>query len=258
MEYQNIIVETLDTGVGLIRFNRPKALNALSPELMEEMAHALAAFDADEKVGAMVLTGNERAFAAGADIKAMANAGMVDMLTNDIIAKWEYIHSVAKPIIAAVSGYCLGGGCELAMSCDMIIASETAQFGQPEINLGIIPGFGGTQRLTRAVGKAITMEMVLAGRFLSAEEALAHGLVNHVYPVEIYLEEALKLAAKIASQAPVAVRLGKEAVNKSFEMTLREGLQFERRVFHMLFATEDQKEGMAAFVEKRKPQWKGR
>ena len=258
MEYQNIIVETLDTGVGLIRFNRPKALNALSPELMEEMAHALAAFDADENVGAIVITGNDRAFAAGADIKAMANAGMVDMLTNDIIAKWEYIHSVAKPIIAAVSGYCLGGGCELAMSCDMIVASETAQFGQPEINLGIIPGFGGTQRLTRAVGKAITMEMVLAGRFLSAEEALAHGLVNHVYPVEIYLEEALKLAAKVAGQAPVAVRLGKEAVNKSFEMTLHEGLQFERRAFHMLFATEDQKEGMAAFVEKRKPQWKGR
>ena len=258
MEYQNIIVETLDTGVGLIRFNRPKALNALSPELMEEMAHALAAFDADENVGAIVITGNDRAFAAGADIKAMANASMVDMLTNDIIAKWEYIHSVAKPIIAAVSGYCLGGGCELAMSCDMIVASETAQFGQPEINLGIIPGFGGTQRLTRAVGKAITMEMVLAGRFLSAEEALAHGLVNHVYPVEIYLEEALKLAAKVAGQAPVAVRLGKEAVNKSFEMTLHEGLQFERRAFHMLFATEDQKEGMAAFVEKRKPQWKGR
>ena len=257
MDYQYIIVEKQE-GVGLVRFNRPKALNALSPELMEELGAALKAFDADPEVGAIVLTGNERAFAAGADIKAMANASATDMLLNDLIEKWETINHIKKPVIAAVSGYALGGGFELAMACDMIIASESAQFGQPEINLGIIPGFGGTQRLTRAVGKALAMEMVLLDRRLSAEEARQFGLVNHVFPVEIYLDEALKLAKKLARQAPVAVRLGKEAVNKAFELSLHEGLAFERRAFHLLFATEDQKEGMAAFVEKRRPQWKGR
>lgn len=258
MTYEYILTETTDTRVGLIRINRPKALNALSPELMAEMGQALSEFDADPGVGCILITGNERAFAAGADIKAMVNASVVDMVTSDLIARWETIHHVRKPVIAAVSGFCLGGGCEFAMSCDIILASESAQFGQPEINLGIIPGFGGTQRLTRAVGKSIAMEMVLAGRYLSAEEAKAHGLVNHIYPVETYLDEALKVAAKVAAQAPVAAQLGKEAVNKAYEMTLHEGLQFERRLFHMLFASEDQSEGMAAFVEKRKPQWTGK
>ncbi|HEY54333.1 MAG TPA: enoyl-CoA hydratase [Caldilineae bacterium] len=253
-----ILTEITDAHVGLIRFNRPQALNALSPDLMEELGQALLAFDADPNVGCIVITGNEKAFAAGADIKAMANASAIDMLSNDIIAKWETIRHINKPIIAAVSGYCLGGGCELAMSCDMIVASESAKFGQPEINLGIIPGFGGTQRLTHAVGKAVSMEMVLTGRMLGAEEAKDYGLVNHVTPVETYLDEALKLAAKVARQAPLAARLGKEAVNKAFELSLHEGLAHERRLFQMLFASEDQKEGMAAFVEKRKPTWMGR
>ena len=257
MAYKNILIEKRD-GVGLIQFNRPKALNALSPDLMTELGEALNAFDADPDVGAMVLTGNERAFAAGADIKAMATASATEMLLNDLIGKWETILHIHKPVIAAVSGYALGGGFELAMACDMIIASESAQFGQPEITLGIIPGFGGTQRLTRAVGKALAMEMVLLNRHLSAEEACHFGLVNHVYPVETYLDETLKLAKKLARQAPVAVRLGKEAVNKAFELSLHEGLQFERRAFHLLFATEDQKEGMAAFIEKRRAQWQGR
>lgn len=258
MAYEYIISKKMDDGVGLIQLNRPRALNALSPDLMAELGESLLTFDADPEVGCIVISGNERAFAAGADIKAMADASMVDMLTQDLIAKWETIHSIKTPIIAAVSGYCLGGGCELAMSCDMIVASESAQFGQPEINLGIIPGFGGTQRLTRTIGKALSMEMVLAGRYLGAEEALQYGLVNHVVPVEMYLEEALKLAAKIAAQAPLAVQLAKEAVNKALELSLHEGLVFERHLFQMLFATEDQKEGMAAFVEKRKAQWKGR
>ena len=206
----------------------------------------------------MVLTGSERAFAAGADIKAMARASATDMLLNDLISRWETILHIHKPVIAAVSGYALGGGFELAMACDMIVASESAQFGQPEINLGIIPGFGGTQRLARAVGKALAMEMVLLDRRLNAEEAEKFGLVNHVYPLEVYLDEALKLAKKLARQAPVAVRLGKEAVNKAFELSLHEGLAFERRAFHLLFATEDQKEGMTAFVEKRRPRWQGK
>jgi enoyl-CoA hydratase len=257
MDYKYIIIEKTD-GVGLVRFNRPKALNALSPELMGELGEALEAFDADSEVGVIVLTGGDRAFAAGADIKAMATASAMDMLLNDLISKWETINHIHKPVIAAVSGYALGGGFELAMACDMIVASESAQFGQPEIGLGIIPGFGGTQRLTRAVGKALAMEMVLLDRRLSAEDALRVGLVNHVYPVETYLDETLKLAKKLARQAPVAVRLGKESVNKAFELSLHEGLQFERRAFHLLFATKDQKEGMTAFVEKRRPQWKGR
>ncbi|RME83888.1 MAG: enoyl-CoA hydratase [Caldilineae bacterium] len=258
MSYQYILTEEPQPGVGLIRLNRPKALNALSPELMQELGQALEEFDRNEDVRCIVITGNERAFAAGADIKAMATASTVDMLVEDIIARWETIHHIKTPIIAAVSGYCLGGGCELAMSCDMIVASETAQFGQPEINLGIIPGFGGTQRLTHAVGKAVAMEMVLTGRYLSADEAKALGLINYVYPVETYLDQAVKLAAKVAAQAPLAARFAKEAVNMAFETSLSQGLHFERRLFQMLFATEDQKEGMAAFVEKRKPTWKGR
>jgi len=257
MTYQYIVTEK-DNGAGLIRFNRPKALNALSPELMEELGQALLDFDKDPDVGAIVITGSQRAFAAGADIKAMATASATDMLLNDLISKWETILHIKKPVIAAVSGYALGGGFELAMACDMIVASESAQFGQPEINLGIIPGFGGTQRLARTVGKALAMEMVLLDRRLSAQEAQQFGLVNHVFPVETYLDEALRLAQKLARQAPVAVRLGKETVNKAFELSLAEGLVFERRAFQMLFATADQKEGMAAFVEKRRPQWQGK
>ena len=257
MSYHYILTEITDDRVGLIRINRPKALNALSPELMAEMNQALLDFDSDPEVGCIVITGNERAFAAGADIKAMATASAIDMLADDIISRWEIISHINKPIIAAVSGYCLGGGCEFAMCCDMIVASETALFGQPEINLGIMPGFGGTQRLTHAVGKAVAMEMVLAGRYLSAEEARSYGLVNYVYPLDTYLDEALRLAARMAGQAPLAVRLGKEAVNKAYELSLNEGLAYERRLFQMLFATEDQKEGMAAFVEKRTPTWKG-
>jgi len=257
MTYQYILIEKIDS-VGLVRFNRPKALNALSPALMGELGEALEVFDADPEVGAIVITGSQRAFAAGADIKAMATASATDMLLNDLIGKWETILHIHKPVVAAVSGYALGGGFELAMACDMIVASEGAQFGQPEITLGIIPGFGGTQRLTRAVGKALAMEMVLLGRRLSAEEAVQFGLINHVYPVETYLDEALKVAKKLARQAPVAVRLGKESVNKAFELSLHEGLQFERRAFHLLFATEDQKEGMTAFVEKRRAQWQGK
>ena len=258
MAYEYILTEKRATGIGLIRLNRPRALNALSPDLMDELGEALLAYDADAGVGCIVITGNERAFAAGADIKAMATASMADMLKQDLIARWETIHRIKTPIIAAVSGYCLGGGCELAMSCDMIVASESAQFGQPEINLGIIPGFGGTQRLTRTIGKALAMEMVLGGRMLSADEAQRLGLVNHVAPVETYLEIALKLAAKIAGQAPLAARLAKEAVNNALELNLRQGLQSERQLFQMLFATEDQKEGMAAFIEKRPAQWKGK
>ncbi len=258
MAYAYLLTEITDQRVGLIRLNRPKALNALSPELMSELGDALLAFDADPNVGCLVLTGNERAFAAGADIKAMAQASTVDMLNNDLIARWETINHLQKPIVAAVSGFCLGGGCELAMACDLIVASESAVFGQPEINLGIIPGFGGTQRLTRTVGKYLAMEMVLTDRRLTAQEALAVGLVNHVYPVETYLDEALKLAARIAAQAPLAVCLAKEAVRKAMELSLSEGLAYERRLFQMLFASADQKEGMAAFIEKRKPQWQGR
>ncbi|HFE67313.1 MAG TPA: enoyl-CoA hydratase, partial [Chloroflexi bacterium] len=202
--------------------------------------------------------GNEKAFAAGADIKEMADAAPVDMLDNPFIDYWDRLRRIGKPVVAAVSGFALGGGCELAMACDMIIASETARFGQPEINLGIIPGAGGTQRMTLAVGKALAMEMVLNGRFLTAEEALQHGLINRVVPVELYLEEAVKFAAEIAARAPVALRLGKEAVNAVYEMPLQAGLAHERRLFYMLFSTKDQKEGMDAFINKRKPKWEGR
>jgi enoyl-CoA hydratase len=222
------------------------------------MLTALEAFDIDPAVGCMVVTGDARAFAAGADIKEMAGAGTVDMLLRDSISRWDRLRRVKKPVIAAVSGHCLGGGNELAMTCDMIVASETARFGQPEINLGVMPGAGGTQRLTRAVGKALAMEVVLNGRTLTADEALRFGLVNRVVPVEAYLDEALKLAQEIAERAPVAVRLAKEAVNNAFETPLTDGLSDERRAFYMLFSTEDQKEGMAAFIEKRKPGWKGK
>lgn len=257
MAYENILVERLEGRVGLVRLNRPKALNALNAQLMRELADALHELDRDEAIGCLVLTGSDRAFAAGADIKEMAEASAIDMLNRDNIAHWDRLASLRKPLIAAVSGWCLGGGMELAMICDMIVASESAKFGQPEITIGVMPGAGGTQRLTRAVGKAIAMEMILNNRNLSAEEAARFGLVNRVVPPEIYLDEAIKLAREIASRAPVAVRLAKEAINKAFEGTLAEGIATERRNFYFLFATEDQKEGMAAFIAKRDPQWKG-
>ncbi|MCZ2130653.1 MAG: enoyl-CoA hydratase/isomerase family protein [Bacteroidia bacterium] len=244
--------------IALIRLNRPKELNALNLQLMQEIKNALLDLDEDEDTRVIVITGNERAFAAGADIKQMAGRGAVDMLKIDQFATWDTIRKTKKPIIAAVSGFCLGGGNELAMVCDMIIASETAQFGQPEINIGVMPGAGGTQRLTRAIGKAKAMELVLTGTFISADEALKYGLVNKIVPVEVYLDEALKLAAKIAEKSPIAVQMAKESVLKAFEMPLQEALFFERKNFYMLFATEDQKEGMAAFVEKRKANFKGK
>ena len=256
MTYENILAR-VEGRVGVVQLNRPKALNALNRELMTELMDALGALDRDPAIGCMVVTGNNRAFAAGADIKEMAAATPTTMMTNSFIDLWDRLRAVSKPIIAAVSGFALGGGCELAMACDMIVAAETAQFGQPEINLGVIPGAGGTQRMTLAVGKAVAMEMVLNARYLSAAEAMRYGLVNRVYPVEVYLEEAIRLAEEIAGRAPVAVRLGKEAVNAVFEMPLRAGLDHERRLFYLLFGTEDQKEGMDAFVNKRKAQWTG-
>jgi enoyl-CoA hydratase len=255
--FTSILVETHQR-VGLIRLNRPKALNALNSGLLRELNSALADFERDQEIGAMVITGDERAFAAGADIKEMADASAVEMLQRDHISAFDQIMRITKPVIAAVSGWCLGGGNELAMSCDMIIASETAKFGQPEINIGVIPGAGGTQRLTRAVGKAIAMEMVLNNRTLTAQEALAHGLVNRVVPVENHLEQALEFANQVALRAPLAIRLGKEAVNKAFETPLSEGLADERRAFYLLFASQDQKEGMQAFIEKRDAQWQGK
>lgn len=254
--YENILVRT-EGRVGIVQLNRPKAMNALDTPTMLEVNEALAAFDADDSIGCLVLTGSEKAFAAGADIKQMAEASVVQQLNMVFLDLWDRLQSVTKPIIAAVSGWCLGGGCELAMVCDMIVASESARFGQPEINLGIIPGAGGTQRLTRAVGKAVAMEMVLANRHLTAQEALGYGLVNRVAPTDQYLDEAIKLATDIASKAPVAVQVGKEAVNKAFETTLAEGVYLERRLFTMLFGTEDQKEGMAAFIAKRPAEWTG-
>lgn len=257
MTYEYILTRT-EGRVGIVQFNRPKALNALNRHLMAETMNALETFDQDAGIGCMVITGNERAFAAGADIKEMATADPVAMLDNPFIDYWDRLRRISKPVIAAVSGFALGGGCELAMACDMIVASETAQFGQPEINLGVIPGAGGTQRMTLAVGKALAMEIVLNGRFLTAQEALHHGLVNRVVPAELYLEEAIKLAAEIAARAPVAIRLAKEAVNAVFEMSLQTGLSHERRLFYMLFSTQDQKEGMDAFINKRPAQWQGK
>ncbi len=256
MTYSIIKTEVHDK-VGLVLINRPKAMNALNATVMDELATALEEFDSDPDIGAMVLAGDERAFAAGADIKEMASASSVDMLKADRISRWDRIRKIKKPVIAAVSGWCLGGGHELAMGCDLIVASETAKFGQPEINLGVMPGAGGTQRLTRAVGKALAMEMVLNNRNLTAEEALRYGLVNRVAPVEIYLENAIQLANEIAARAPLAIRFAKEAVNNAFETFLTDGISDERRSFYFLFSTEDQKEGMQAFVEKRPPEWKG-
>lgn len=244
--------------VGMVFLNRPEAMNALNSVVMSEMTEALGTFDQDPDIGAAVVTGDERAFAAGADIKEMAEATSVDMLLSDRIGLWDRIRGVHIPIIAAVSGWCLGGGNELAMACDMIVASETARFGQPEINLGVIPGAGGTQRLTRAVGKAVAMEVILNNRTLTAAEAYQWGLVNRVVPAERTLDEAVQLAQEIAERAPIAVRLGKEMVNQAFESFLTDGVADERRSFYFLFSTEDQKEGMQAFVAKRKPEWTGR
>lgn len=259
MAYEFIIVEPqVAPWVAMIRLNRPKELNALNLQLMGEIKEAMEALDEDEQVRAIVITGNERAFAAGADIKQMAGRTAIDMLKIDQFSIWDAIRRTKKPIIAAVSGFALGGGCELMMHCDMVVASETAQFGQPEINIGVMPGAGGTQRLTRAVGKVRAMEMVLTGRFINATEALAAGLINKVVPVELYLDEAVKMAATVAEKSPLAVQLAKESVLKAFDTHLQEGLFFERKNFYMLFATEDQKEGMNAFVEKRKADFKGK
>lgn len=247
-----------DKHIALIELNRPKELNALNRQLMIEIRDTLREFDEDDNIRVVILTGGERVFAAGADIKQMADATAISMLNIDQFSTWDQIKKNKKPIIAAVSGFALGGGCELAMTCDMIIASETAQFGQPEINIGTMPGAGGTQRLTRAVGKGLAMEMVLTGRFITAEEAQRAGLVNKVVPVEVLMAETVKIAKLIAAKSPIAVKLAKESVNKAFETTLDEGLQFERKNFYLTFASEDQKEGMKAFVEKRAPDFKGR
>lgn len=256
MDYTFIQTE-VSQRVALIRIHRPEALNALNAVTLREISHALESHDADPDVGAIVITGDARTFAAGVDIKEMVDASAVEMLTRDPLSHFDTLLHIRKPVIAAVSGWCLGGGCELAMACDMIVASETAKFGQPEINLGVIPGAGGTQRLTRAVGKALAMEMVLNNRTLTAQEALQCGLVNRVVAADAYLDEALKLGREIAERAPMAVRLGKEAVNHAFEASLTDCIRHERRLFYFLFSTHDQKEGMQAFIEKRRPEWKG-
>jgi enoyl-CoA hydratase len=259
MNFEFIRLETqVVKGVSLIQLNRPKELNALCLELMDELVQAFRQLDQDPETRCIVLTGNERAFAAGADIKQMAGRTAMDMLQIDQFSKWDAIKKTKTPVIAAVSGFALGGGCELAMLCDMIVASESAQFGQPEIKIGVMPGAGGTQRLTRAVGKALAMEMVLTGKFINAREAWAAGLINRVVPIEIYLQEALKLASQVAALSPIATQLAKESVLKAFDSALEEGLQFERKNFYLLFASEDQKEGMAAFVEKRSPNFSGK
>ena len=258
MAYENILVETRGR-VALITLNRPKALNALSPELMRELSEALSDFDANDGVGAIVVTGSEKAFAAGADIKAMKDWGYMDVYRADYItAEWETINRIRKPVVAAVAGYALGGGCELAMMCDFILAADTAKFGQPEINLGVLPGAGGTQRLPRFVGKSKAMEMVLTGRMMDAAEAERCGLVSRVLPAATLIEEAIKTAEKMCELSLPVVMLAKESVNRAFETTLSEGMRFERRLFHSCFAIEDQKEGMAAFVDKRKPAFKNR
>lgn len=258
MSFNTILVEKRDR-VGLVTLNRPKALNALCAELIAELEQALNDLEADGNIGAIVVTGSEKAFAAGADIKEMKDRGFIDVFTSDFITKgWERLSHCRKPTIAAVAGYALGGGCEIAMMCDLIIAAETAKFGQPEITIGTIPGAGGTQRLARAVGKAKAMDLVLTGRMMDAAEAERSGLVARVVPADKLLEEALAAAAKIASFPLPATLLAKEAVNRAFETSLAEGLKFERRVFHATFATEDQKEGMAAFAEKRPPSFKHR
>ena len=257
MHYELILTETHGQ-VGLITINRPQVMNALNNQLMRELMDALEAFDENDGIGAMVITGNEKAFAAGADIKEMADRTIEQMMDRDHVAVFGRIRTIRKPVIAAVSGWALGGGCEIALSCDMIVASESAKFGLPEVTIGVIPGAGGTQRLVRAVGKAIAMEMILNNRTLSAQEALQFGLLNQVVPVSDFLNEALKLAEEIAARAPLAMRAAKKMINQSYERFLSDGLEQEKQVFYNLFGSEDQKEGMQAFIEKRKPEWKGK
>jgi enoyl-CoA hydratase len=257
MTYQNIIVETKGR-VGIIRLNRPQALNALNKALVADLTQAIAAFDADDSIGCMLLTGSEKAFAAGADIKEMADKTFIEAYGGNFAGDWHGVSLARKPIVAAVAGFALGGGCEIAMQCDIIIAADTAKFGQPEIKLGVIPGIGGTQRLTRAVGKSKAMDLVLTGRNMDAAEAERAGLVARVVPAASLMDEAMKVAEIIAGMSLPSVMAGKESVNAAFESSLAEGVRFERRIFHSLFATEDQKEGMKAFVEKRKPEWRNK
>jgi enoyl-CoA hydratase len=262
MTYECILIETLATGAlqtGLIRLNRPKQMNALNDQLMDELGAALLAFDADESIGAIVLTGNEKAFAAGADIAAMADYDYMTAFRKGHISRnWETIRQVKKPVIAAVAGFALGGGCELAMMCDIVIAADTARFGQPEIKIGIVPGAGGTQRLPRAIGKAKAMDMVLTGRMMDAAEAERSGLVSRVVPADQMMAEAQKVAEQLCGLGMPSVMLAKDAVNRSFEIGLTDGIAYERRIFHSLFGTEDQREGMKAFMEKRKAEFKHR
>ena len=257
MSYENLLVLREDP-IAIVQLHRPKVLNALNRSLMQELVEALQQLDQDDKVRCLILTGDEKAFAAGADIREMVEAGPVEMLQRNTIGLWDRIQTLSKPIIAAVSGYAVGGGCELALLCDMIVASETARFSQPEINIGVIPGAGGTQRLARTLGKHRAMEFILTGRTMLAQEALAAGLVCRVVPPEACLDEARKLAGDICQRSPLAVKLAKETILKAFETSLKDGLDFERKCFYLLFGSEDQKEGMKAFLEKRKAEFKGR
>jgi enoyl-CoA hydratase len=257
MQYDNIILSSPADGVGAVQLNRPKVLNALNTKTMSEILHAMQAYDADPNIRCMILHGDERAFAAGADIREMSDATAVQMMVRNPFSAWEDMRGIKKPIIAAVSGFALGGGCELAMLCDMIVASETAQFGQPEIKLGLIPGAGGTQRMTKAIGKARTMDLVLTGRNFTAQEAFDMGLVSRIVPPAEWLEGAINMAKEIASMPAIAVREGKEAILKSFDLSIEMGLEFERKNFYLLLTTDDAREGMKAFMEKRMPVWKG-
>jgi enoyl-CoA hydratase len=257
MSYEHILVEARGK-VGLIRLNRPQALNALNAKLIAELSAAINAFEADDKIGCLLITGSEKAFAAGADIKEMTDKTFIEAFLGNFAGSWDRAAHARKPVVAAVAGFALGGGCELAMQCDLIIAADNAKFGQPEIKLGVIPGIGGSQRLTRAVGKAKAMDLILTGRMMDAEEAERSGLVARVVPAASLMEEAMKVAEIIASMSLPSLLAAKEAINRAFETSLAEGIRFERRIFHSLFATEDQKEGMAAFVEKRSPNFKNR
>jgi enoyl-CoA hydratase len=257
MTYQNIIVETKGR-VGIIRLNRPQALNALNKALIDELTRVIETFDNDDKIGCMLLTGNEKAFAAGADIKEMVDKPFIEAYLGDFVSNWNVVARARKPIVAAVAGFALGGGCELAMQSDIVIAADNAKFGQPEIKLGVIPGIGGTQRLTRAVGKAKAMDLILTGRMMDATEAEKSGLVARVVPAASLMDEAMKVADMIANMSLPSVLAAKESVNAAFESSLAEGMRFERRIFHSLFATDDQKEGMKAFIEKRPPAWKNK
>ncbi|MGH3051297.1 MAG: enoyl-CoA hydratase-related protein [Gaiellaceae bacterium] len=257
-EAERLVLVEREGGVGVVLMNRPKALNALSGELMDAVVAALQELDEDSEIRAIVLGGSERAFAAGADINELAAGTPISLYENRRLDQWDAIRKVRTPIVAAVSGFCLGGGCELAMVCDLVVASESAKFGQPEINLGVLPGAGGTQRLTRAVGKAVAMDMILTGRMISAREALSFGLVARVVAKEAWLDEAKRAAAEIAAKSPVALRIAKEAVDMAFETPLSAGVDFERRAFYLARASEDSGEGLNAFLEKRKPDFKGR